>query len=889
MPTNNINIDSQIVVQTAAQWAVDATVYSAKRILVTSDAYYGATDQRKFKIADGVQAWSALDYFPVSGYDDASSSIQTQLNAKAPLFQPAFTDYIDLNEIADPASPGATAGRLWTSDANGKTNFNVVGSDGIKQRVMRDLISTVRNTTVAIITKGSIVYVTGATGTAPNVALAKADDMLTMPAVGVVMEDIGVNAYGRIQRFGRTEFNFDTSAWAVGTQLYVSPTVAGAFTSTVPTHPNHTQSAGVVVVSGVGNGSIFSAFTSWYNGHSDGTTSPTWTFGATAATSVKLAHTSTSQRTATFPNKDITVAGLSDVVSSTVMSALGDTIYGGALGVATRLAGQVTASKLFLSQTGDGVNSAAPVWSAVTSSDVGLGNVENTALSTWAGSTNLTTLGTVGTGTWNATAISKAKGGTGVDISSAALLLGTASTTAGQLTLSNATNAFTQTIRGTNPAASIIYDLPTTAPTLGQVLSATAPAAGIVTLSWATAAGGITINSTAITGGGANRLLFENSSNQVSETATDFYFQTATPFAHVFASGRTGTITGVNNTLYGYQAGKLITTETNNTAVGFQAFSASAAGSNFNTAIGSKALSLSSSVSTARNVAIGSSALGAITTLCYDNVAIGDNAMGTTLTATESNTVIGSGASPGLSGSFNTVIGKSAAGSATSIRNSVVIGYSAGANLTTGGGSTSYHLILGYTAGTTLGAASAVCTMLGNATAGTAAGQNQIAIGYGAICTADNQMVLGGNTGGFGDLNAVYIGCGVTKATPASITISSTGGSGTNNAGASMSFATRSTGNATPPNIIFQTGATLGSGTTLQTPATRLTIGELRVTAAVPIKLMGYTVATLPAAPAVGDLVYCTDLTAPTYLAAAVGGGAVVAPVFYDGVNWVSC
>ena len=43
-----------------------------------------------------------------------------------------------------------------------------------------------------------------------------------------------------------------------------------------------------------------------------------------------------------------------------------------------------------------------------------LTNVENTALSTWAGSTNLTTLGTVGTGTWNATTIAVNKGGTGL-------------------------------------------------------------------------------------------------------------------------------------------------------------------------------------------------------------------------------------------------------------------------------------------------------------------------------------------------------------------------------------------------------------------------------------------------------------------------------------------
>lgn len=52
-------------------------------------------------------------------------------------------------------------------------------------------------------------------------------------------------------------------------------------------------------------------------------------------------------------------------------------------------------------------------WQTLDKSAVGLGNVENTALSTWAGSTNLTTLGTVATGTWSATAIGATKGGTG--------------------------------------------------------------------------------------------------------------------------------------------------------------------------------------------------------------------------------------------------------------------------------------------------------------------------------------------------------------------------------------------------------------------------------------------------------------------------------------------
>lgn len=49
----------------------------------------------------------------------------------------------------------------------------------------------------------------------------------------------------------------------------------------------------------------------------------------------------------------------------------------------------------------------------ITAANIGLGNVENTKLSTWAGSTNITTLGTIDTGTWNGTTITAAHGGTG--------------------------------------------------------------------------------------------------------------------------------------------------------------------------------------------------------------------------------------------------------------------------------------------------------------------------------------------------------------------------------------------------------------------------------------------------------------------------------------------
>ena len=47
--------------------------------------------------------------------------------------------------------------------------------------------------------------------------------------------------------------------------------------------------------------------------------------------------------------------------------------------------------------------------------DLSLNNVENTALSTWAGTSNITTLGTIGTGTWQGTAIADGYLGTGIN------------------------------------------------------------------------------------------------------------------------------------------------------------------------------------------------------------------------------------------------------------------------------------------------------------------------------------------------------------------------------------------------------------------------------------------------------------------------------------------
>ncbi len=69
--------------------------------------------------------------------------------------------------------------------------------------------------------------------------------------------------------------------------------------------------------------------------------------------------------------------------------------------------------------------------------------------------------------------------------------------------------------------------------------------------------------------------------------------------------------------------------------------------------------------------------------------------------------------------------------------------------------------------------------------------------------------------------------------------------------------------------------------------ATTAFVAAAARTLVAPVTLKGYTVATLPAG-VVGDLAYATDLLLPAFLAAAVGGGAVVGPVFFNGGVWVS-
>jgi UDP-3-O-[3-hydroxymyristoyl] glucosamine N-acyltransferase/predicted acylesterase/phospholipase RssA len=116
----------------------------------------------------------------------------------------------------------------------------------------------VRNRSGIDMYRGNVVYITGSfNSNTANVALAKANSTTTMPAIGVLHEDLAVGATGMAVAYGKVQ-NVSTIGFTNGQTIYVSNVVAGGFMNSKPYGlGDQIQNVGVCIQGGVANGTIF--------------------------------------------------------------------------------------------------------------------------------------------------------------------------------------------------------------------------------------------------------------------------------------------------------------------------------------------------------------------------------------------------------------------------------------------------------------------------------------------------------------------------------------------------------------------------------------------------------------------------------------------------------
>ena len=346
-------------------------------------------------------------------YTDATGSIsQAIVNISGITGDISTPDSITFDTTA--AETSAVAKLFWDDGegvlANGLKGGNVTLQIGAQE------VARVFNDSGTTITKGQAVYISGAQGNRIAVKLARADvEATSFGTLGLVAETIANGAEGYIIVSGAL-YKLDTLGLTAGAVVYLSPTTAGAITTTKPQAPDQLVVLGFVERVHATVGSIYVKVDNGYeldelhdvritspqSGNVliyDATTTPTGVWknaNLTDGTGISITEGAGS---VTIANTGVlSVSGTAPVVSSggttpaismpaatssvdgyltstdwttfnakltNPMSALGDIIYGASSGTATRLAGNTTTNKYFLSQTGTGSASAVPSWSTL--------------------------------------------------------------------------------------------------------------------------------------------------------------------------------------------------------------------------------------------------------------------------------------------------------------------------------------------------------------------------------------------------------------------------------------------------------------------------------------------------------------------------------------------
>ena len=196
-----------------------------------------------------------LPYFPVAPAQYSSAYMNEVVRAFSVYLEqlkvpgPQLATTLTLN----PSGQIIGAGELsWNTT---EETIDITMGDGVVQQVGFETYMRVKNSTGSTIQNGSVVGFAGVSGEILISKFTASSSANELYFVGVATHDMPDGDVGPVTLYGKVR-GLDTSAYAVGTILYASPTTAGAFTSTRPTAPNVVIPIAAVVVSDAVNGEI---------------------------------------------------------------------------------------------------------------------------------------------------------------------------------------------------------------------------------------------------------------------------------------------------------------------------------------------------------------------------------------------------------------------------------------------------------------------------------------------------------------------------------------------------------------------------------------------------------------------------------------------------------
>ncbi len=188
----------------------------------------------------------------ISTYDDVNNVIN--LNTSGSLVSIdsiTYPDYIVFD--TSPETSSASTGTIfWDS---GDSVLKTILNENVELGIGQESVALVKNATGSTISKGKVVYISGAQGQRPTVQLASSSSEATSSKTfGFVAEELLDEAEGFVVTDGILR-GLNTVGLTEGGALWLSS--SGNYTQTMPTQPNHGVFLGYVVRAHASSGEIY--------------------------------------------------------------------------------------------------------------------------------------------------------------------------------------------------------------------------------------------------------------------------------------------------------------------------------------------------------------------------------------------------------------------------------------------------------------------------------------------------------------------------------------------------------------------------------------------------------------------------------------------------------